>query len=117
MANFRTTGPSGFRGNAITANQLNASGWESYYLQNRVNYAPHFEALMWACYLWAYEQTGWKPLLERTKTGIELMMKAYANNQWKWTNGMQQERAKMILSLAILARKASLILLFAGKSL
>lgn len=104
VANFRTTGINGFRGNAITAGQLNATGWETYYLRSITNYAPHFEALMWACYLWAYDKTGYEPFLTRTLTGIEMMMEAYNNDNWTWTNGLQQERAKMILPLAWLCR-------------
>ena len=104
IANFRTTGVNGFRGNNIHASALETNGWRYFYDREIANFAPHFEAMLWACYLWAYEHTGWEPLLQRTKTGIALTMDAYEKDQWRWTNGLQQERAKMILPLAWLVR-------------
>ena len=104
IANFRTTGVNGFRGSNIHASALDSNGWKYFYDREVTNFAPHFEAMLWACYLWAYEHTGWEPLLQRTKIGIALMMDAYEKDQWVWTNGLQQERAKMILPLAWLVR-------------
>lgn len=113
IGNYRTTSKTGMRGAALTGNNLDTSGWEAYFNGSVYHYAPHFEALNWATFLWAYGQTGYEPLLERTRTGITNMMVAYektmANNsdtagEWKWTNGLQQERAKMILPMAWLVR-------------
>lgn len=114
IANFRTTGVNGFRGSVLKEAELEASGWEYFYTRTGyTNYRSHFESLLWACYLWAYDQTGYEPLLDRTKTAIGLMMESYektmadnvgSTDEWFWTNGMQQERAKMILCLAWLAR-------------
>lgn len=103
LANFRTTGVYGFRGDYVSSEQLK-DGWESLADTAVIHYAPHFEALMWACYLWAYEKTEYEPLLELTKAGIDRMMQAYEDEKWAWTNGMQQERAKMLLPLAWLCR-------------
>jgi hypothetical protein len=58
---------------------------------------------MWACYLWAYQQTGFELFLQRAKTAIGMTMTAYPD-KWVWTNGIQQERAKMLLPLAWLIR-------------
>ena len=114
IANFRTTGIYGYRGGMLSAEKIDANGWEYYYNRTNKNYAPHFESMLWACYLWAYDKTGYEPLLERTRTGISMMMDAYAetmkgdldsgSGEWKSTNGIQQERAKMILPLAWLVR-------------
>lgn len=114
MANFRTTGEYGYRGNMIRGEKLDTNGWEYYYNRTNENYAPHFEAMLWACYLWAYDKTGYEPLLDRTRTGISMMMDAYVETmkgdlddgkgEWTSTNGIQQERAKMILPLAWLVR-------------
>jgi hypothetical protein len=114
LANFRTTGVRGFRGARLIASDLEARGWRAFYEGAPTNYSAHFEALPWACYLWAYDRTGYRPLLDRTKVGIRLMMAAYERtmdpavcdkpNEWHWSNGMQQERAKMILPLAWLLR-------------
>lgn len=114
LANFRTTGCLGFRGSMIPAKALNEHGWRHFFEAHAVNYSAHFEALPWACYLWAYDRTGYSPLLERTKCAITMMMEAYeatmspdvtdTAKQWRWTNGIQQERAKMVMPLAWLVR-------------
>ncbi len=103
LSNFRTTGAEGFRGERIEQHDLEANGWEHYWERNIVHPAPHFESWMWACYLWLYQHTGYKPLLEKSKKGIANMMKMYPD-EWQWTNGIQQERARMILPLAWLVR-------------
>ncbi|MEO5648463.1 MAG: hypothetical protein ABIR03_00915 [Ginsengibacter sp.] len=103
LANFRTTGKNGFRGARLEEKDILKEGWK--YFQNRdiVNTHPHFESWMWACYLWLYDKTGYKPLLKKTETAIRMTMKDYPA-KWKWTNGIQQERARMILPLAWLVR-------------
>lgn len=103
LANFRTTGKYGFRGDRLEQNDIQRMGWRHYWEGEVINPHPHFESWMWACYLWLYRETGYKPLLERTKTAIRLTMEAYPD-KWKWTNGIQQERARMILPLAWLVR-------------
>ena len=103
LANFRTCGRYGFRGNALTEQRLQGRGWRHFHDAAPVNYAPHYEAHIWACYLWAYRHTKWTPLLERAKTAIRMTMAAYPD-QWRWTNGIQQERARMLLPLAWLVR-------------
>lgn len=102
-ANFRTTGRLGFRGGALNADQLNQNGWTSYWRGWLTHYAPHFEAWIWASYLWAYDKTGDPLFLERTRDGIGRMMAAYPDG-WRWTNGIQQERGRMLLTLAWLIR-------------
>ena len=114
IANFRTTGAYGYRSGMLSAEKIDEFGWEYYYNRTNKNFAPHFESMLWACYLWAYDKTGYEPLLERTTTGISMMMDAYeetmkgdldnGSGEWKSTNGIQQERAKMILPLAWLVR-------------
>lgn len=103
MANFRTTGRNGFRGERQEEKDIQELGWEHYWERDIVNPAPHFESWMWACYLWLYEKTGYEPLLEKTKKAISMTMEAYPG-EWLWTNGIQQERARMVLPLAWLVR-------------
>ena len=103
LANYRTTGKYGFRGKRIDQPQLAAHGWKHYFASETVNYAPHYEAYLWAVYLWAYERTGYRPFLDRTATAIRMTMHAYPD-EWRWTNGLQQERARMLLPLAWLVR-------------
>lgn len=99
LANFRTTGKEGFRGGRLAEKDILNNGWKYYWNRDLINPHPHFESWMWACYLWLYNKTGYKPLLEKTKKAIRITMKDYPN-KWKWTNGIQQERARMILPLA-----------------
>lgn len=103
VGNFRTTGTNGFRGCALQDTDIQKRGWASFHNDSVVNLHAHFEAWNWACYLWLYNQTHYKPLLQRTKKAIAMMMSSYPE-KWSWTNGIQQERARMILPLAWLYR-------------
>ena len=103
LANLRTTGALGFRRNYLTENELQKFGWRHFYDEKFVNYHPHYQAYPWACFLRAYEKTQYAPFLERARTAIRMTMAAYPNH-WRWTNGLQQERARMLLPLAWLIR-------------
>ncbi len=103
LANLRTTGKFGFRGGRLEENTIQQHGWQHYWNGEVTNYAPHYESWLWACFLWAYRHTGFAPFLERAKTAIRMTVVAYPD-QWRWTNGMQQERARMLLPLAWLVR-------------
>ena len=103
IANFRTTGKFGFRGERIHEQDLSRLGLRAFQDRDLVNPHPHFESWIWATYLWLYDKTGYKPLLEKTREAIRLTMAAYPDG-WSWTNGIQQERARMILPLAWLIR-------------
>jgi hypothetical protein len=100
-ANLRTTGKLGFRGDRIDMSELERNGWRHYADANTVNLSPHFEAFPWACYLWAYRQTGYEPFLEKTKSAIRLTMDGFPA-RWRWNDNM--ERAHMLLCLAWLVR-------------
>ncbi len=103
LANFRTTGETGFRGNALNGNKIEPLGWRELNNGQLINPAPHYESWLWATYIWLYDKTGYKPLLEKAKKAIATTMDSYPN-KWIWTNGLQQERARMILPLAWLVR-------------
>jgi hypothetical protein len=103
LANLRTTGVLGFRKNRIDEKPLNLNGWEYYSKQTTISYAPHYQAYLWACYLWAYSKTGYTPFLKKAKNAIRMTLEGYPDD-WHWTNGMQQERARMVLPLAWLVR-------------
>ena len=97
LANLRVTGRQGFREAYITQEILNKDG-----LRHFASY-PHTQAPLWACYLWAYDRTRYEPFLERARNGISLLMTLYEEN-WRWADGIQQERARMLLPLAWLVR-------------
>ena len=103
LANFRTTGTLGFRKNRLEQRDVQRNGWKYYWNREEVNPAPHFESWMWALYLWLYDKTGHEPLLTKAKSAIKITMDGYPE-EWLWTNGIQQERARMILPLAWLVR-------------
>jgi hypothetical protein len=101
LANLRTTGKLGFRTDRIDLPALEKSGWKPYYDGAPVNCSPHFEAYLWATYLWAWQHTGFRPFLDRTRTAVAMTMKAYPE-QWHWQSNL--ERARMLLCLAWLVR-------------
>jgi len=103
LANLRTTGRLGFRKSRLDREPLERNGWRSYRDAENTNYAPHYVAYLWACFLWAYHKTRHQPFLDLTRNAIKMTMAAYPD-QWRWTNGIQQERARMLLPLAWLVR-------------
>ncbi|GGG72850.1 hypothetical protein GCM10007415_00180 [Parapedobacter pyrenivorans] len=105
MANFRTTGKQGFRGERLSEEDIIKNGWPYYHNRDLTYLQPHFESWMWACYLWLYAHTGYEPLLTRTKAAISATMKAYPE-QWLWGSSMQTQRVRMLLPLAWLVRVA-----------
>ena len=104
LAIYRTSSRQGFRGSdPIWDKELLKNGWEYYYNRDYINPHPHFESCIWALYLWLYDKTGYTPLLDKARSGITLTMEAYPD-KWRWTNGIQQERARMVFPLAWLMR-------------
>jgi hypothetical protein len=103
LGNLRISGRFGFQPDRTDQGPLEKSGWKELFKSGNTSFSPHYQANMWACYLWAYRQTGYSLFLERAETAIRMTMEAYPD-QWKWTNGIQQERAKMLLPLAWLVR-------------
>lgn len=103
LANFRTAGKKGFRSGALMGNNIDQTTWQALMERDLENIAPHYESWLWATYLWLYDKTGYKPLLDKAQKAIEITMNNYPAN-WLWTNGLQQERARMILPLAWLVR-------------
>ncbi|MBN1436495.1 MAG: hypothetical protein JW936_05435 [Sedimentisphaerales bacterium] len=104
LANLRTTGPNGFRPNRIDENSLidAKNGWQHYWEQEVFLPAPHYQATLWAVYLWVYALTGFEPLRQRASSGLAATMAVYPNLQW--TNGIVQEYAKLLWALAYLVR-------------
>jgi len=103
LANLRTTGRLGFRGDRIDIGALGSRGWQPYFRGRPVNFAPHFEAYLWACYLWAYKQTAYELFFRRAETALKMTMARYTDG-WRWTNGLAQEKARILLPLAWLVR-------------
>lgn len=103
LAMLRFCSRDGFFGSRLELPQILQNGWQYYAdRQNYINLSPHYEAWMWASFLWLYDKTGYEPLLETAKCAITKMMEEYP--VWIAQNGIQQERARMILPLAWLVR-------------
>lgn len=103
LANFRTTGTLGLRPTTLSLKALVEKGWQYYYTLPHQNLSPMPTAQLLAANLATYRATGYRPLLERTRLGLRLLMEAYPD-KWTWWNGLQQERARLILPLAWLVR-------------
>ncbi len=104
LANYRTSSKQGYRGSeSMWDGEITKNGWKYYFNRDYINPHPHFESWIWACYLWLYDKTGYTPLLDKARTGITTTMESYPD-KWRWTNGIQQERGRMILPLAWLMR-------------
>lgn len=101
LANLRTTGRAGFRGDRIDMPELEQHGWKYFHDREIVNCAPHFESYLWACYLWAYRHTRHAPFLDTAKKGISRTMQGYPK-EWRWNDTI--ERSRMILCLAWLVQ-------------
>jgi len=103
LGNLRTTGRLGFRTGRIDIPALSQRGWQSFFEAAPVNLSPHFEAYLWACYLAAERASGFDLFATRAERGIRRTMAATSDG-WTWTNGIAQEKARMILPLAWLVR-------------
>lgn len=103
MANLRLASRQGFIPERIEEPDLLSNGLAYYSDRDFIFPHPHFDSWMWACYLWLYDKTGNRELLDKAESAIRLTMEAYPDN-WRWTNGIQQERARMVLPLAWLVR-------------
>jgi hypothetical protein len=105
LGNLRTTGQQGFRGSRIDMGALGSQGWQPFFERSIVSLLPHMESWLWACYLWAYERTGYEMFYQRAEDGLRQMMEAYPDGL-RWMNGRAQERARLVLPLAWLLRVA-----------
>jgi hypothetical protein len=103
LANYRTTGKNGLREDALSPESLKKNGWHYYFHQSNLPIAPFPSAQLLAMNLVIYKTTGYKPLLEKTKKALKTLMDAYPD-KWRFYNGMQQDRARMLLPLAWLVR-------------
>jgi hypothetical protein len=103
-ANFRLCSPNGFQPSSTNDQQLQRNGWRYYHGRPAaIEHSPHYVSWIWACYLWGYQQSGYEPFLVQVRKGIRTLMEGYAD-RWRWTNGIQQERARLLLPLAWLVR-------------
>ncbi len=103
LGDLRTTGRLGFREDRIDLGPLTSLGWRYFFDQSNTSFSPHYQSYLWACYLWGWHKTGFPLFQRRAENAIRMTMEAYPD-RWEWTNGMQQERARMLLPLSWLVR-------------
>jgi hypothetical protein len=103
-ANLRTSGANGYREGCLTDELLVKRGLESYRNGKPVMRSPHYEAWLWACFLWAYDRQRSEPYLLGPKRAFEDLMRNYPD-RWQWCiRSGQIERARVLLPLAWLVR-------------
>ncbi len=106
VANFRTTGIHGYRIACVLDEELQHRGWEWFASNDHVQFSPHYQSWLWACFLWAYDRTGYEPFLTASEKAIRKLMEAYPD-RWSWVlRSAQIERARALLPLAWLVRVA-----------
>jgi len=109
LADFRTTGPSGFRKPRIDEAELVQKGWRYFWEKSDGRWegkrlCPHYEAYPWAMLLWLYDKTHFEPLLRRTENAMRLLMEAFPDGWDAEANRHETERCRMLLPLAWLVR-------------
>jgi hypothetical protein len=126
LGNLRAVGVDGFRPVSMSTGQLtgkvvskygsvNFSGWQQYHSANWSAiegdsykdwaFSPHMESYIWAVFLKAYALTGDEAFYERAFLPIQAMMNAFPG----WApiaNGVQLQKARMLLPLSWLVRVA-----------
>ena len=104
LSNLRTTGTQGFRRNRIDLEDFHEEerNWTFFKNEEYVRFSPHYQAYLWACFLWGYAATGYEEFLNGTLNAVEMCMDAYPN--WQWTNQLTSEMARILLPLSFLVR-------------
>lgn len=110
LANFRTTGPLGFRKARLEEPELQEQGWRQFWYHSDGRWGsgshliPHYQAYLWAVFLWFYDKTKFYPMLDRTVKGIRSMMAAFPDGWGSEGNRYETERCRMLLPLSWLLR-------------
>ena len=112
LGNLRISSVSGFRAGRINFADIEASGWRAFadsgdVYGNTSSPQPHYQAQMWAAWLLAWARTGYEPFYTRAEAGIASTMAAGYPEQWRWTEYLTEERGRLLLAVAWLARADS----------
>lgn len=104
LANLRTSNQDGLRMPRLEASSFkDGKTWVDYYYGDVPFVAPHYQASLWATFLWMYALTGIEELLERSKRAIAIVMERFPD-KLHWQNSLTGEIARMLLPLAFLQR-------------
>lgn len=103
-SNLATTGRRGFRRANLRrrdlADQHALAHWAE---EDFVEIAPHHQGYLWACYLLLSGVDGDARHLAVATAGLRTTMET-PPERWRWTNGLSQELARVLLPLAFLYR-------------
>lgn len=95
--------PAGFQPERVDTAPLEKNGWQSFFDSRTTTLSPHYQAYVWASYLWAHRQGGSPLFLERTKTALQAMMRLRPK-EWATANAVRVAEARILLPLAWLVR-------------
>jgi hypothetical protein len=103
FANLRTSDKFGVRVPRIDIDNFKDKTWLDFY-NGTVDYiSPHYQASLYALFLWAYQLTGIQELLDKSVSAIEKTMALFPH-KLRWQNGLTGEITRMLLPLSILVR-------------
>lgn len=115
LANLRITSTHGFRPGRINYADIERDGWRHYAASdatyaNTLSPQPHYQAQMWAVFVWTWAHTGWEPLWAAAVAGVEGSMAAFATgvDAWRWTEYRSEEVGRLLLPVAWLVRGGAL---------
>jgi len=102
LANFRLLGRMGYQKARYDQAPLAKEGWQQQHESALVLHDMNYQAYPWALFLWAFAQTGYQPFLDRCERGLRRTVEAYP--QWRWSNSITSQLARLLLPLAWLVR-------------
>jgi hypothetical protein len=103
VANLRLTSQLGFQPERVDTTPLDKNGWRSFFDSRTTTLSPHYQAYVWASFLWAYHHGGSPLFLERTKRALRTMMERRPK-EWETANAVRVGEARILLPLAWLVR-------------
>ena len=103
FANLRTSDKYGVRCPRLDMSSFKDSTWLDYYNGTMEYISPHYQAYLYATFLWAYQLTGIRELFDKSVSAIEKTMALFPD-KLRWQNSQTGEITRMLLPLSILAR-------------
>lgn len=103
LANLRTSDKNGLRHPSLRAESFIDKSWTDYYNEETDYVSPHYQAYLWAAFLWMYELTGIEELLTKSEKAISMVMERFPD-QLRWQNSLTGEISRMLLPLSFLVR-------------
>ena len=102
-ANLRTSDRNGLRRPSLTASSFADKDWTDYYYEQTDYVSPHYQAYLWAAFLWIYSLTGIEEFLAKSRRAISIVMERFPH-ELKWQNSLTGEISRMLLPLSFLMR-------------